>query len=209
MRERSLSPAKRAKSATTFPSPRRSVSPSRRKATSFQGRICEGIKDGLTRHPVPTKACVGAVTACLAHAVLQVGIEGSSAVNLMRMRNFTAATLVIVIATHYWHTLLFTKIAKRSWFSAVCRLLPDQFLFAPLMSCVFLTMMLAANGQNRFPRGQELYQAQLSFWKVWITSQYILFLTLRAPDKIYTANFTGLAWTITLTQAPPCLELAC
>jgi len=120
--------------------------------------------------------------------------------DLLRVRNFTAGTLAVVIASHFWHQLLFTHIAKRSWFSAVCRLLPDQFFFAPLMTFLFLTIMLVTNGQNRFPHGHELFRAQVSFWKVWIMSQFILFLTLRAPDKMFFANLTGLAWTLTLSQ---------
>jgi len=207
-RERSPSPSKRMKSASSL-SPRRSGSPSRRKAGSLRTRVWHQFKHHLVQHPVATKSGVAVVTAVLSHVILQIGVEGSQSVDLLRLRNFTAGTLAVVVASHFWHQLLFTHIAKRSWFSAVCRLLPDQFFFAPLMTCLFLTIMLVTNGQNRFPHGHELYRAQVSFWKVWITSQYILFLTLRAPDKMFTANFTGLAWTLTLSQVEPCLALQC
>jgi len=208
-RERSPSPTKRRAQSASSLSPRRSASPSKRKATSLKDRTWQQFKSLLVQRPVPTKAAVAAVTACLSHVALQIGMEGSDSVDLLRVRNFTAGTIAVVIASHFWHQLLFTQISKRSWFSAVCRLLPDQFFFAPLMTCLFLTIMLVTNGQNRFPHGHELYRAQIPFWKVWITSQYILFLTLRAPDRMFTANFTGLAWTLTLSQVEPCLALRC
>ncbi|XP_021901244.1 protein SYM1 [Carica papaya] len=85
---------------------------------------------------------------------------------------------------------------------AFCRLLVDQFIFAPVFIGVFLSSLLTLEGRPSqiVPKlQQEWFSSVLANWQLWIPFQFFNFRFVPQQFQVLAANVIALIWNVILS----------
>lgn len=157
----------------------------------------------LEKYPVATKAVTSALLTFVGDLICQLAIDQAPSLDIKRTFLFTLLGLVLVGPTlHFWYLYLSKLVTMPGASGAFCRLLVDQFIFAPVFIGVFLSSLLTLEGRPSqiVPKlQQEWFSSVLANWQLWIPFQFFNFRFVPQQFQVLAANVIALIWNVILS----------
>jgi ligand-binding sensor protein len=129
------------------------------------------------------------------------------------LRFFMMGGLWVGPVTHYWYTILSTRLVPGPaiWANIIQRLVLDQFVFAPIFAPSFMGLLWSLEGvsSNDVQSSSinsimsRLYRVTpeliVSGWKLWIPSMGINFSIVPLKYQVLFSNVVSLVWNVYLS----------
>lgn len=169
----------------------------------------------LTTNPLATKASTSALLFGLGDVITQ-SFFSKEDFDLGRIaRMSTIGGCVVGPSLHLWYGALNSVLPGVAVKTVACRLVLDQFVFAPVFVGVFFGSLNVLEGKNFASLSTQLdlhyYDTLVSNWKVWIPAQIVNFAYVPVRFQVLFANSVGLCWNsylswVAFEQKHPCVE---
>ncbi|KAL4105437.1 hypothetical protein PRIC1_003501 [Phytophthora ramorum] len=182
---------------------RYSASSGAKTSSSFR-RAWDSYASLLEKHPLRTKIVTGGIIAGLGDVGCQVVLEGKAThVDVKRTAIFTLlGGILISPVLHVWYGLLGSKLPGVSASAVVKRLALDQLAFAPTFLPIFLSSVLALEGNaQKIPDKlrADWWPVTKANWSVWVPAQILNFRFVPGSMQVLFSNVVGLLWNVYLS----------
>ncbi|KAL4157784.1 hypothetical protein PRNP1_003568 [Phytophthora ramorum] len=174
------------------------------KTSSSFRRAWDSYASLLEKHPLRTKIVTGGIIAGLGDVGCQVVLEGKAThVDVKRTAIFTLlGGILISPVLHVWYGLLGSKLPGVSASAVVKRLALDQLAFAPTFLPIFLSSVLALEGNaQKIPDKlrADWWSVTKANWSVWVPAQILNFRFVPGSMQVLFSNVVGLLWNAYLS----------
>ena len=158
----------------------------------------------LETNPLATKAITSGVISGAGDWTCQaIYNEEGAGIDWARLGKFSLLGAALVGPTlHVWYGLLGRLLPKPGTLGAVQRLVADQFVFAPTFIPVFMSTLMALDGQAASiveKLKADWFEAVKGNWALWIPAQFINFRLVPPHLQVLFANVVGVAWNVYLS----------
>ncbi|KAL3656857.1 hypothetical protein V7S43_018200 [Phytophthora oleae] len=160
----------------------------------------------LETRPLTTKIVTGGVIAGLGDVGCQLVLEaeeGDTKLDIKRTAIFTfLGGFLISPVLHVWYGFLGSKLPGVSTAAVAKRLALDQLGFAPMFLPVFLSSVLALEGNGEQIQDKlraEWWPVTKANWSVWVPAQILNFRFVPGSMQVLFSNVVGLLWNAYLS----------
>ena len=172
-------------------------------SNSHQHNFWSQYNHYLDKYPLLTKAAQSAVIVAIGDVIAQKFIEEAKELDYIRLLRMSSTGLLLVGPTlHVWYGTLFKYIKTPGFSGAIMRMLPDQFIFAPIFIAVFSTFLFTLEGrldELKQHLNDTMFDSMVVNWKIWIPAQIINFRFIPLHLQVLYVNFVALIWNTYLS----------
>ena len=135
--------------------------------------------------------------------IAQLLIEEADKIDFIRLSRMSFSGLALIGPTlHYWYGYLYKNITSTGFKGAIYRMIPDQFIFAPIFIAIFSIFLFTLEGrlseiENHLKK--TWYNSMLINWQIWIPAQIINFRFIPLHLQVLFVNFVALIWNTYLS----------
>ncbi|KAL2630900.1 hypothetical protein R1flu_015586 [Riccia fluitans] len=152
----------------------------------------------LDSNPIFTKAITSALLTLFGDVFCQFVVDNAEKLDIKRTCIMTLLGFALTGPTlHFWYLSLYKFVTVAGPLGVGVRLALDQFLFSPIFIAVFISSLMTLEGKSSqiVPKlKQDLWEACLANWKLWIPTQTINFMFVPQKLQVGFANIVALAW---------------
>lgn len=165
-------------------------------------------KNKLETDPIKTKAATSGFIAGLGDLNCQYRVQKNEneefSPDWIRTCRFLAlGSFLVAPVVHHWYGFLGRNIPGTSSKDVLTRTIIDQFLFAPLFCCTFMSSLMTLEGKDVFTirntLRRDLSDVMIANWGLWIPAQLINFRYVPLPWQVLYSNCVAFVWNTYLS----------